>query len=91
MSSMVDCSPVIPIRLRGAGDRAIGKVRPTSLGKDTLGAVLHSLARKRFPKDTGLSLKETCSWVVGLKSGGRKGSKPGVRLAWASDCVSCWV
>jgi hypothetical protein len=29
--------------------------------------------------------------VVGLKSGGRKGSKPGVRPAWARDCMSCWV
>jgi hypothetical protein len=64
---------------------------PTSLEKDTDGAVLHSLARKRFPKETCLLLKETWSCVVGLKSGGRKGSKPGVTLACARDCASCWV
>lgn len=39
----------------------------------TSGAVLQELARKRLPAATGISLKETESWTVGLKVEGMTG------------------
>jgi hypothetical protein len=54
----VDYFPVLLVRLRGLELELLVEY-PTSSEKDTVGAVLHSLARKRLPKDTGLLLKET--------------------------------
>lgn len=55
------------------------------------GASLHSLARKKFPKDTALSPNWTDSAMDGVKLSGRRGCRSGVRMPESDkDCAGSW-